>query len=584
MADALAAAEDGRGSLILVAGEAGIGKTRLAEEAATQAMRRGALVLWGRAGDTAAAPPFLPWLQAIRMSVATLNPSEQQAQLAAAAPLAQLLPELRELLPPGTSPPASTDEEGTRARVFEAVVTILRQVAQREPVLVILDDLHEMDVSSVLLLRHVAGQLAGSRVVVLGTYRSDELKAGTVGRAVVREVLRQPHAREVLVGGLRGSDVESYIRRSTGAPPSTALVGRLIDETDGNALFITELVRHLDLEGRLVAKSGSNDRLVLPETVREVIQQRVGGLPPACQELLRTASVLGREVDLSVLQKMTDHSPDELLEHLEEALQVGVLAQSDAPHVYRFGHGLIRDVIHDGLPSRSRLDLHRRAADVLEASAGALVDERASEIAHHLLSAGTLAEPSRVVRFAELGGEHAFARLAYEEAARLFAAALAVLDRSPDDRRRVELLLRLGDASARSGEAAAAKDQFFQAAALARRLGLPEQLARAALGYGGRFVWEASRGDPHLTTLLSDALAEMEGRRDALHARLLARLAAGPLRDDADRFRRDELSAEAVEIAERLVICQPWPTCSTAATPPSGALMRWKSGCVSRAG
>lgn len=552
LADALAAAEDGLGSLILFAGEAGIGKTRLAEEAAAQAMERGALVLRGRAGDTAAAPPFLPWLQAIRTSVAKLNPSEQQVQLAAAAPLAQLLPELRELLPPETSASVSTDEEGTRARVFDAVVTILRQVAEREPVLVILDDLHDMDVSSLLLLRHVAGQLSGSRVVVIGIYRSDELKAGTVGRAVIRDVLRQPHAREVLVGGLRGSDVESYIRRSTGEWPSTALVGRLIEETDGNALFITELVRHLHLDGRLSAKTGSTDRLVLPETVREVILQRVGGLPPACQELLRTSSVLGREVDLSVLQQMTEHSSDELFEILDEALQVGVLVQTDAPNVYRFGHGLIRDVIHDELPSRTRLDLHRRAADVLEASAGALVDARASEIAHHLLAAGTLTEPSRVVRFAELGGEHALAHLAYEEAARLFAAALAVLERSSDDRRRVQLLLRLGDALARSGEAAAAKDQFFQAAALARRLGLPEQLARAALGYGGRFVWEASRGDPHLTTLLTDALAEMEGRRDALHARLLVRLAAGPLRDDPDRSRRDRLSAEAVEIAEAL--------------------------------
>lgn len=549
--DAVSAAEAGRGSLVLLAGEAGIGKTRLAEEAAAQAARHGALVLWGRAGETGAAPPFWPWLQTIRSYLAALNDDERKARLTELRSLAQLLPELREFFPAGIPVPAPADE-GMRTRVFEAVFAILRQAAKRQPLIVILDDLHDMDASSLLLLRHVAGDLPDSRLLVMGAYRSDELKAGSVGRSVIREVLRQPHAREVLLHGLGAQEVENYIRRTTGEAPSPTLIGRLVEETDGNALFVTELVRHLDLEGGLSAQGGTIARLALPETVREVIGERIVGLPKGCQDLLQSASVLGRRFELAVLERLAEQPAEEVIDQLDNALDAALLVATEGPLAYQFSHGVIREVIYDAVPRRRRMELHSRAADVLEAMAGVLIDERASEIAHHLLAAGTLVSAPRAVRFAELAGEHALSRLAYEEAARLFTAGLAMLTGAPDDRRRAELLLGLGDALARSGDAAAAKDRFFQAATLARRLGLPEHLARAALGYGGRFVWEASRGDPHLTTLLNDALVHMEDRRDALHARLLARLAAGPLRDDPDRTRREQLSAEAVKIAEAL--------------------------------
>lgn len=549
--EAVVAAEAGRGTFMFIAGEAGIGKTRLAEEAAARAAEGGAVVLWGRAGEAGVAPPFSPWLQVMRTYLARVDPVKQLSVPGMLEALAQLLPELRPLLPAGSSPTVPSDEEGVRIRVFEAVAAVLRKASERRPVMVILDDVHDMDDSSLLLLKHVSGQLSESGVVVVGSYRSEEVKAGSVARSVIREVLRLPYVREILLGGLHGSDVGTYIRQLTGEVPSSTLIGRLVQETDGNALFVTELLRHLQHEGRLRSDVGSIARATLPETVREVIQERVGVLSDACRQLLGPAAVLGREFDEVVLQQVAEPSAEEVLEHLDEAEQAGVFVRADHPHRYRFSHALIRDVMYDELPARTRLDLHRRAADVLEESAGPLLEERASEIAHHLMAAGTAVERDRAVRFAELAAKHAVSRLAYEEAARLYHAALDAVGRSAE-RRRVELLLGLGDALARSGDAVVAKERFLEAATLARREDLSEHLARAALGYGGRFVWEASRGDPHLVFLLTDALAHMQGRLNATHARLLARLAAGPLRDDPDPSRRDRMSAEAVAIAETL--------------------------------
>ena len=551
VAEAVAAAAGGRGSVLLVAGEAGIGKTRLAEEGVAQAGKLGGLVLWGRAGVPGATPPFWPWLQVIRAYLTGLEDDDRREHMVAAAPLAHLLPELGAFLPPESAPRPVAEGDG-RTQVFEAVLTILRLAAARQPVLIVLDDLHDMDASSLQLLRYVSHQLGMAGVVVVGTYRDQELKAGTVGRAVIREVLRLPHARGILLRGLVGSDVETYIRDATGEAVPSALIGRLVEETAGNALFITELVRQLDVEGRLTNEAGASARLTIPETLREVIREQIDDLPDECQEVLQGAAVVGREFDLGVLQHVADRPEDDVLEQLDAARAAGVLLAPDDRDVYRFSHGLVRDVIYEKLSGRKRQDLHRRVAEALETTAGVQVEERAAEIAHHLIAAGPLVELDRTVRFVEMAGEHALSRVAYEEAARLFAAALKALQRSADDRRRLDLLLGLGEALARSGDAAAAKKSFFQAAALARRLDLPEQLARAALGYGGRFVWEASRGDPHLASLLADAIAAADRRRDALHARLLARLAAGPLRDDPDRSRRERLSAEAVEIAEEV--------------------------------
>jgi len=391
VAEAVAAAAGGRGSVLLVAGEAGIGKTRLAEEGVAQAGKLGGLVLWGRAGVPGATPPFWPWLQVIRAYLTGLEDDDRREHMVAAAPLAHLLPELGAFLPPESAPRPVAEGDG-RTQVFEAVLTILRLAAARQPVLIVLDDLHDMDASSLQLLRYVSHQLGMAGVVVVGTYRDQELKAGTVGRAVIREVLRLPHARGILLRGLVGSDVETYIRDATGEAVPSALIGRLVEETAGNALFITELVRQLDVEGRLTNEAGASARLTIPETLREVIREQIDDLPDECQEVLQGAAVVGREFDLGVLQHVADRPEDDVLEQLDAARAAGVLLAPDDRDVYRFSHGLVRDVIYEKLSGRKRQDLHRRVAEALETTAGVQVEERAAEIAHHLIAAGPLVE------------------------------------------------------------------------------------------------------------------------------------------------------------------------------------------------
>ncbi len=546
-------ASAGRAGVLLIGGEAGVGKSRLLEEAGARASDAGVEVVWGRAWEAGGAPPFWPWLQVIRAHLRNLSPDQARSEIQAeSALLAQLLPELLELVPELPAPPAA-DEAGARPRLFEAVSSFFRRAGQRQPVVVILEDLHAVDPSSLLLLRYLSGELTGARVLIAGAYREEELSAGSAERSVIGDILRQAHVRLLPVGGLSRTDISAYVRRFTGRGAVPNLVARLTEETEGNALFVTEVVRDLEMQGRLGRDSAATlDQLRVPETVRDVIQRRLRRLSTECRDVLAIGAVIGREFDLSTLAAASGLETEAILERLDEALEARVLVETETPLRFRFSHVVIRDVVYDMLPGPKRLSMHKKVGEVLEGISGARVDGRASEIAHHMLLAGPLVDPARTIGYLMLAGEHALLRLAYEEAVRQFLAGLAELERANDDVLRVQLLLGLGDALSRSGDATSAKERFLQAARLAERLGTGEPMARAALGYGGRFVWEASRGDPHLVHLLTSALEAVKGEDSTLRARLLARLAAGPLRDEADRTRRARLSAEAVDIARRL--------------------------------
>jgi DNA-binding SARP family transcriptional activator len=548
--DALA----GRGRLFLLVGEAGIGKSRLADEFASRAKEHGVQVLWGRCWEAGGAPAYWPWVQSLRTYLRARAPEELRTELGEhAAELAQLLPELGDLYP-DHSPLPTLDPDSARFRLFDSVAAFLRNGARRQPLLVVLDDLHAADEPSLLMLRFLAGELAEMPIVVVGTYRDEEAAEAEPVSASLSELRRLP-SRHLQLGGLAAEHVAAYIELATGITPPASLVEAIHTETEGNPLFVGEVVRLLAAEGRLSESPEPGWRLQIPPGLHEVIARRLRRLSKDCRRLLTLASVLGREFSLEALERVVDATEDELLDGLDEAFAARVLA--DVPGAggrVRFSHARVRDALYDDMSPARRAQLHRRIADALEQLYGADPEPHLAEIAHHYFLAGPRGDVEKTIEYTRRAGDSAVALLAYEEAVRQYEMSLRALKRRAvkDDHETCELYLALGDALAKAGRMSEAKESFVAAADVARTALLHEQLAQAALGYGGRFVWSRAWGDTRLLPLLEEALSVLPADDSELRVRLLARLAAGPLRDTLPAEPRKAMAEEALEMARRL--------------------------------
>lgn len=550
----LDAAVAGRGRLFLLVGEPGIGKSRLAEEVTRQARARGVRVLLGRCWEAGGAPAYWPWVQSLRTLVELSDPGALRSQLGSGAgDVAQLVPELRELFPDLPQPPLET--EGARFRLFDSAARFLRNAAAARPLAIVLDDLHAADEPSLLLLRFVASELGGSRILVVGTYRDVDPTVQDPLASSLAELAREQVTHRLELGGLTEQGVARYIELGSGETPPRDLVAAIHAETEGNPLFVGEVARLLAAEGRL-AETDANAlwTVGIPQGVREVIGRRLSRLSAACLRMLTLGSVLGREVGLDALSRLTELAPDELLDPLDEALEARVLASvPGGPDRLRFAHALIRQTLYDQLTAPRRARLHRRAGEVLEALYEQDPEPYLAELAHHFFEAAPGGDVDRAVEYARRAGDRALELLAYEEAARFYGLALQALEfRQPvDPVTRCALLLATGDALARAGNTPEAKQTFVAVADAARASGLPRELARAALGYGGRSSWLRAGSDDRLVPLLEEALAALGEEEPVLRVRLLARL-AGALRDQPSLEPRSSLSAEAVEIARGL--------------------------------
>ena len=551
VAELVGALEDalaGHGRLVLLVGEPGIGKSRLADELMRQARVRGARVIVGRCWEAGGAPAYWPWVQSLRAHVLETEPDALRAQLGpGAADLAQLLPELRELFPDLPEPPA-LESEGARFRLFEAVSAFLRSAARARPLVLGLDDLHAADESSLLLLRFVAREIADSRLLVVCAFRDVDPTMRDPLASALAELVRERHTTQIALAGLSQDDVAEYIELSTGMQPSPRLVEAVHTETEGNPLFVAEAVRLLDAEGQI---TDPDAHLKIPPGIRAVIDQRVGRLSERCRSLLVPASVLGRELGLDALTRLTELPHDQLLDALDEARAERILGDvPGSPGQVRFSHALIRDTLYDELTAVRRIQLHQEAAEALEGVYSHDLGPHLAELALHYRAAAPAGVAEKAVEYARRAGDRAASQLAYEEAGRLYEMALSLVD---EPAARCDLQLALGDTQARAGDSPASKQTFGEAAQLAEEHGLSERLARAALGYGGRILWERHQDDNYLVPLLERAAAALGDDDSRLRVRLLARLAGGPLR--AARFppeRRFKLSREALDMARRL--------------------------------
>src|SRR5829696_1815087 len=542
----------GRGRLFLLRGEPGIGKSRLAEELITHAKARGARVLVGRCWEAGGAPAYWPWVQSLRPYLRDTDTESLRSQLRGdAADVARLFPELRDLradLP--SAPPL--ESEGARFRLFDSMTALLKNAAAGRPLVLVLDDLHAADEPSLLLLQFVARELGESRLLIVGAYRDVDPTLSDPLTATLTELAREPVTRTLVLAGLGEADVARFIEL-TAPGASAAELGPVVRaETDGNPLFVGEIVRLLSAERRL--DQPPTAPLGIPQSVREVIGRRLRHLPDECNRLLTLAAVLGREFDLDALASVSGLERDGILELLDEGIEARVV--SEVPGVVgrmRFAHALIRDATYHRLTRSRRVQLHREVGEALESLYSSDLDAHLAELAHHFFESAAAGGGQKAVDYARRAGARAVATLAYEEAVRLYETAIEALgpDATATTWLHCELLLSLADAQGRAGDGPAAKSTSLRVADLARSAQLPEMLARGAVGYGGRLLWAHALTDERLVPMLEDGLSALGETDSVLRVQLLTRLAAA-LRHGPSRERRERICDEAIQIARRI--------------------------------
>ncbi|MFB3092762.1 MAG: AAA family ATPase, partial [Dehalococcoidia bacterium] len=369
---------------------------------------------------------------------------------AGAADIAEVVSDVKDRLPDLKPPPQLDSPEQARFRLFDSITAFLKSASQKQPLVLVLDDLHWADQPSLLLLQVVARELGNSRLLLLGTYRDVELNRQHPLAETLGELTRERLFQRVLLRGLSQQDVGRFIEVAAGVDPPSGLTEAVHTQTEGNPLFVTEVVRLLVQEGELNQESGARDSWTvrIPEGVREVIGRRLNRLSQRCNETLTIASVIGREFELRELAPLVeDVSEDRLLEVLEEALSARVI--EELPQVvgrYQFTHALIRETLTEELTLTRRARLHARIGDVLEELYGDEVEGHAAELAYHFVEAVAVIGRSKLVRYSLLAGERALATYAHEEAIAHFERALAAKEGQPMDAETAALLSGLGRA------------------------------------------------------------------------------------------------------------------------------------------
>jgi tetratricopeptide (TPR) repeat protein len=546
LATALDDARAGHTRFLALTGEPGIGKTRTVEEFVQRCALPDERVVWGWCPEQAGAPSYRPWVRALDACAAGMDTEALRAAVDRDAPLlAHLLPALRARLPEIAPTPPAGDDPQARFGLLASVSAFLRRVAQHDCLVVVLEDLHWADEASLQLLTFVARELRGVRLLLVATHREREQRPTPRALADAVRV-----CEPVALRGLDHGEVEALIGHATASPPQPMLVARLHQLTDGNPFFLDEVLRVLRADGRLGGGGALDAPVPLPDSVRDTVRLRLDPLAVEDRELLSVAAVVGREFDVGVLHRAADLAPDMVLARLTGATAAGLVEEGAVPGRFRFAHALVRETLSADLLPLARARLHLRVAAVLETLHGDGGDPPLAEIAVHYAHAAPLGAAAKAVEFGLRAGRQALAMLAYEDAVAHYERALAALAlEPPDDRRRMEVLLVVGDAAWRAGRNPRAREAFAQAVRSARALGDRHAHVRAALRFAhASLVW--FRHDPAVVQLLDEALGLIPEGDDGSRAHVLAALASA-LYFSSDLARCHAASLEAVEAARR---------------------------------
>jgi tetratricopeptide (TPR) repeat protein len=561
----------GQGALMMVVGEPGIGKTALSEQLATYVTLRGGRTLVGHCYEEGSLSlPYLAFVEALRSYVLSREVKDLREELGTgAADVARIVSEVRERLKVKPRPP--DDPEEARYRLLQAVTSFLSNAATVQPLLVVLEDLHDADKGTLDMLMHVSRHLAGTRLLVIGTYRDVEVDRSHPLSAALAELRRSSTYGRVLLRGLNADEVRRMLEGITREEIPWGLAEAVHRQTEGNPLFVQEVVRYLVEEG-LITQKGRPTRdtpleMSIPEGLRDVIGRRLSLLSPDCNQLLSVAAVIGREFPLDTLKGVADIKEDAFVNALKESVQLSVLEERSQVGVirYRFTHAFFRQTLYEELIAPQRLQLHQRVARSLETQYEKRLKEHAAELAEHFSQSTDPADLKKAIEYGEMAAKRALDVYAYGEAARLLEQALKVqrvLD--PEDRGRYcDLLLDLCNVVTIGGEPRRALDKELpEAFALAEELGDRTRASRACTiaihclhASGGMDLATWERPEAPIWVERADRYAEPESV-----ARAWADLAMGEMKSIAGLYAgQNALMAEglplirqALELARRL--------------------------------
>jgi AAA ATPase domain len=519
------AAQLGHGGVTLIAGDPGIGKTRLAREAAKDAMRRGMRVLWGRCWGAEGTPSFWPWTQIVRSYARDVSRDDCVAAMTlGAADIIRVIPEIRDLLPVSAIP-SQDDNPAARFRFFDNFSVFLKRIADQIPTLMVLDDLQDADDGSLLLLQFIANDIIDSNLAFVGTYRDTRVEPGTVLSRVLTAVSRHSWAQQSVLCGLGQDDGVKLLEFITGGIFPKSLAAAIHHQSNGNPFYLREIGTLLARDGRLPIRAASERPFVLPQTVREMIADQLCVLSFNCQRILSSASVIGNDFDETLLAELCNTDAAEVASHLGSAVAKRIVVRSPR-RWYRFTHAIVREAIYESLPIEERVTLHERIASTLDGRLDTGSDSLNSVVAHHYFMALPTGNVDDMVRSAMRAGHEAQMRLAYEDAIIHFQRVLGQPSGAIDDQTRCDLLLALGECQAGAGCWQESRSTFARAATAARTLRNPRSLAQAAIGYKG-MMGATTPADMDAVTLLresADILSKLEDRAIADDARLLVRV------------------------------------------------------------
>jgi len=489
------AALSGNGRLAMVVGEPGIGKTALCHELATYVSLRGGKALVGHCYEDASLP-YLPFVEALRALVDAREPDGLRSDLSGHTPeLSRLLPEVSELIQ--VQPRTTGDPEYDRYRLLDSITEFLRRAASRQPLLIVLEDLHDADRGTLDLLAHVARSLAGTRLLILGTYRDIEVDRAHPLSATLAELRRVSAFQRIPLRGLTADEVQRMINAIALEEVPPSLSAAVHSRTEGNPLFVQEVLRYL-VEERVIARQKATWRATsetppsmhIPEGLREVIGRRLTRLSDDCNRVLAVAAIIGREFSLDVLQKIADVSEEDLLRALAEARNVSVVeehASIGSEVTYRFAHAFFRQMLYEETIAPRRVRLHQRVAETIEALHTGGADEHAAQLAEHFSHSSDADCLTKAIHYGEAAARRAISVYAYGEAADHLARCVQVQDvLDPNDAvRQCDLLLALAKAQMLAGEPRRViDDSAHRALRLAENIGdrtLAARICRVAL-------------------------------------------------------------------------------------------------------
>jgi class 3 adenylate cyclase len=528
-----AQARAGARQVVLLSGEPGIGKTRLASYAARRAHAEGFAVCWGACSEDVAAP-YEPWIEVCSQLVEHAPGDVLAAYVAAhGGEVGRLARNLARRVPDAPLP-QSTDPETERFLLFRAVGELLLAVARSQPLCVVLDDFHWADGQSVALLKHVARTVEPGALLVIVTYRDSDLSRNHPLTGVLADLRRSEGVGRIRLGGLGPDEVAELVAAAAGHEldaDGLALAGGLATETGGNPFFVGEILRNLIESGAITfdetARRWSVDQAAmssLPESVREVVEHRIDRLSDQAREALRIAAVIGRSFDVELLAQLVEMSEARLLDMLEAAVHASLLREeSEVVGRFDFEHALINHTLYQGLGGARRARAHHRVAEAIEQLHGPDSDEHLGELALHWRLATVSVDRRKAAGYSLRAGRRALDNLAPSEAIKLFGDALDMLGSVPSAARS-EALIGLGEAQRQTG-VPAYRETLLEAAGIAAELRDADLAARATLANNRGFVSRFGGVDLERVAAIERTLELDDPPQPARHARLLALLA-----------------------------------------------------------